>query len=163
MENASLSQAVRAASVSRSPSALLAKGAKVAITGRRATVVSSAGRGTAQGRRSGHRDCRGCRHGGRADRDLAACARCPRRARYPGQQRRWRSRRTAGGHDGGRDRGDADRGSPGADPADAGGLPSLRASGDAMVVNVTSGIALIGAPCQRKTVMRPRERHSPIS
>jgi uncharacterized oxidoreductase len=42
-------------------------------------------------------------------------------------------------------------------------LPSRRASGNAMVVNVTSGIALMGAPCQRKTATRPRERHSPIS
>src|SRR5271154_5342711 len=103
-------------------------------------------RGVAQRRRFGRGDRCGCRHGGRPGAHLAASARSPRRPRHPGQQCGRRSCRASRVHLAAGDRGDAKRRSCRADPSYTGALPSLRASGSAMVVNVTSGIALIGAP-----------------
>jgi short chain dehydrogenase len=106
--------------------ALLAKGAKVVVTGRGrggsgAGLPGRRDQRPGVGRRLRARCCgrrRQCR-GPRSDADTGA--RYPGRARHPGQQRRRGSRRAAGEHHRSRNRGDGHRRSPGANPAHARG------------------------------------------
>ena len=121
--------------------ALIARGARVVITGRRRSVLDDALRSL--------------------DSATGVCAdvEVPRtRPRWTRRYRRWADSTSlvnnaggvpgwpAGEHHGSRYRADGDRRLARASLVDPRGAPALRASGDAMVVNVASGIALVGAP-----------------